>query len=152
MTMIATEPLWTKHFVDALQTVLETMIGCQCNQVVVRTEPPASLGVLANIEFRGLKTGSLSISTSSDTACKAFAKMVQMEVEELDESVLDSLGEIANMTAGFGKRMLQEPELLIGLPAISVDFEHSFPNWEDNVCLDLESDLGSWMIHIGFEY
>ena len=75
-------------------------IACQRELGPVNTEPES---VTAVVGFGGLLSGACLFKSGCVAAMKIAAYMTGMEFEEVDDTVQDGIGEIANMLAGAWK-------------------------------------------------
>ena len=91
-----------------------------------------------------------------DAGGKAAANncdITDFEATEIDEMVRDSVGELANMIAGHGKRELSQHSLDLSLPQVIVgdDYTISSPRQAHQYYIPLETELGPCTLDIGFD-
>jgi chemotaxis protein CheX len=91
-----------KNLDESVGEVFRMMLGIECrrDEGPVDTEPES---VTAVVGFGGLLSGACLFKSGSSTAIKIAASMTGMEISEVDDTVTDGIGEIANMVAGAWK-------------------------------------------------
>lgn len=142
-------------FVRSLQTVCDTMLDCAMQAGPLRPvtaveELAAAVG--ARIEFSGGLNGELSIHASENAALAIFEQMIGYRPASLDDDVRDALGEITNMTAGYGKRELADLGLLIGLPGVASPWlAEQFSLKDAHHQVEVSGQVGRMLLAVGFE-
>ncbi len=110
---------WPSLLETSMQEVFEMMLGtavsCDPNP---QSLPGASL--TAMIGLAGDLCGVLSIRCSTETACKLVGKMLGSDPAMFDETAMDALAEICNMTAGTLKSKVPglEDRCLLSTPTV----------------------------------
>lgn len=141
-------------FVKSISVVFETMLGCLATPNRIRpVGHPAELSspVTSLILLSGGMNGSLSIHTSVATSMAVFERMTGFRPEAFDDDVRDAMGELANVTAGFGKRSLADVGLDIGLPQVFAEQQPiPLPAWGHHFLADFHSEIGSLTLAVGF--
>jgi chemotaxis protein CheX len=152
---LSEEAIFAVPFVDAAKTVFRSMLDVVCvpGEVQPISRAQHSGEITAAIGMSGQIVGAIAFSTRFDTACRILEQMTGMQTESLDEFVRDSIGEMANMIAGYGKRKLQQWELNLGLPQVIVGDHYDIyaPRWAYHVWVPLESEIGPAALEIGFD-
>ncbi|MCC7154312.1 MAG: chemotaxis protein CheX [Bryobacterales bacterium] len=95
----------------ATHDVFETMLGVTPEERAGRQEnspPDPAEGVLALIGIAGDWVGTGTISGSAGAARFLAGKFLMQEFAEVDEEVVDAIGELSNMVFGNVKTMLEE--------------------------------------------
>lgn len=108
--------------------------------------------ITAVIGLSGEVSGAICVSFKKETALKTVKALVDLDFDDLDPLVVDSVGEFANVIAGTAKHKLNHLRLAIGLPNIVTgkDVQIQFPSGSQPMCLDFSSELGEFMIAFGF--
>ncbi len=105
----------------AMGEVFEKMIGLSCRQAA-DAEAPEGETIAALIGLAGALTGTVVVQCTRPTAMRVCGCLTGVESTELDETVRDALGEVANMVAGAWKGY--DPELasrcLLSTPTVVV--------------------------------
>lgn len=107
------------------KTVFETMLGMNIAEMPAgAASNPAEGGrkVVALIGFGGSYVGNCMISCSQQLACKMASAMLMSEYPELNDEVIDTVGEIANMIFGNVKTELEDllGPLRLSIPTVIV--------------------------------
>ncbi|HTN76535.1 MAG TPA: chemotaxis protein CheX, partial [Pirellulaceae bacterium] len=91
------------------------------------------------------------VSLSKEVALKAASAMLMMEATEIDNDVIDAVGEIANMVAGSAKAELAEFELSISLPSVITGRGHEvrFPSNVTPICVPFDTEWGQLYLEVG---
>ena len=104
---------------ESVEEVFHLMLGVDC-----RREPaPAVIepeSVTAVVGFGGLLSGACVFKSGSSAAIKIAAHMTGMEFSEVDNTVMDGIGEICNMLAGAWKGKVPELAANCGLSVPAV--------------------------------
>jgi chemotaxis protein CheX len=108
-----------KNLDASVEEVFTMMLGIGCHRVseamVMELE-----SVTAVVGYGGLLSGACLFKSGSSTAIKIAAAMTGMEIEEVDDTVKDGIGEICNMLAGAWKGKVPDLAANCGLsiPAV----------------------------------
>lgn len=141
-------------FLGGIAHTFSTMLGTDARRgkltlgnPVERTYPISGI-----IGLSGKAVGTVVINVSEELALAAASAMLMEEMTEVNDDVLDAVGELANVVAGQAKVELEEYELSISLPNVVVGAGHSirFPGTKP-LCVPFESDLGPLRLEVGFE-
>ena len=99
--------------------------------------------------------GSLSITFEGGLALATMKKMVGEAPDEINEEIIDLVGEITNMVTGGAKRMLSEKgiEFDMATPIVVSGTNHSIHHKAKGpiVIIPLKSDLGRAYIEFSFD-
>ena len=106
----------------ATQDVFTSMLGVEIQK---STEPVAERvdrfdGVIALIGLTGPVVGNGALMCSAEAACAMSSLLLSTEVSNVDEQVLDALGEMTNMIVGGFKSLLETHtgRLQMGIPSV----------------------------------
>lgn len=144
-------------FVDVFsactQKMFETMLGWD----VVLSERHASKGFWAKhdvsglIGFSGKLRGSLVLSVVNDVAFAAAEAFLGERPSEINDEVIDMVGELTNMIGGSSKDRLGIAGVELGLPAVVAGQSHrvSFQPSAHVEILCFESPNGPFTVEIG---
>ncbi len=113
---------YIQPFVDVCVNVFKEFIGTE----LVTERPhfadkndPHEWDVSAIIGLTGEARGAVVISMKKALACRLTGTLTGAEHKDLDDEVVDAIGEIINIIAGNAKRGLEESfRLVISLPTI----------------------------------
>jgi chemotaxis protein CheX len=103
----------------SVEEVFRLMLGVDCKRdltpgVIEKESMTAVVG------FGGLLSGACVFCSGAGTALKIAAKMMGMEIETIDDTVKDAVGEICNMLAGSWKGKVPELAAHCGLSVPAV--------------------------------
>lgn len=109
---------------DATESVLGTMMGIAATAGEVEPDSPGPGpigGVSAMVGIVGPWVGTGSVSCDESLACLLAGRMLMSEYTEINDEVLDAMGEIANMVIGNIKTNLEASlgTLALGVPTVT---------------------------------
>jgi chemotaxis protein CheX len=140
-------------FVKSLVTTFSTMLNCTATRgpLCLKQDvyPPHEISGV--IGLSGKAVGTVVVSLSREVALKAASAMLMMDYTEIDNDVVDAVGEITNMVAGAAKADLAEYELSISLPSVITGRGHEvrFPSNVTPICVPFETPWGSLNLEVG---
>jgi chemotaxis protein CheX len=127
---------YIKPFVDVCVTVFKDFIGCDLtagHPYFENKNAPQDWDISAIIGLTGEARGAVVISMKKELAVKLTGLLTGLEHKDLDEEVVDAIGEIVNIIAGNVKRELEEAfRLVISLPSIVEGRGHTI-KWPTNL-------------------
>ena len=109
---------------NATESVFTTMLGLEAKAGHASAESPGPGpigGISAMVGMVGPWTGAGSVSCDEATACKLASAMLMSEYTEVNDDVLDAMGEIANMVIGNIKTNLEMTfgQMSLGIPTVT---------------------------------
>jgi chemotaxis protein CheX len=125
---------YIQPFIDVCVSVFRDFIGTELTPdrpYFVDKNDPHEWDISAVIGLTGEARGAVVISMKRELAYKLTNILTGMEHDELDDEVVDAIGEIINIIAGNAKRGLEESfRLVISLPTIVRGHGHTiaWPN------------------------
>ncbi|MFO0945824.1 MAG: chemotaxis protein CheX [Planctomycetota bacterium] len=141
-------------FVSATVHVFKTMFSTELKrgQVYLRKPDQSHGGVSGVIGLSGQALGTAAIIVSDSTAIKITERFLGMDIADVNEDVVDCIGEVINMVAGNAKAQMEQYHLSISLPSIVRGKDHliEFPSNVTPICIPFTSDIGDLMVQIGF--
>lgn len=142
-------------FLRSLSNTFSTMLNCETRRgEITLIDPPGNCYPISGvIGLSGKAAGTVVINLSEEVALKAASAMLMMDLEEMNDDVLDAVGEIANMVAGQAKAELEEYELSVSLPNVVIGEDHSirFPSDSRPISVPYDSDFGPLRLIVGLE-
>lgn len=134
-------------FILSTIAVFDTMIECP----LTRGKPYMKKGsqpeheITGIIGYTGHAEGCVVISLSFQLALRAASVMLDREITTIDQDVVDSIGELANIIAGQAKMHLEELELRVTLPTVMTGKSHNigYPKGVTPMCIPFESEWGN---------
>jgi len=140
-------------FIVSLTKTFETMVGCKPERGELRLAGAdcPTYPISGVIGLSGKAVGTAVVSLSETVALKAAGALLMMECTEVDDDVIDAVGEIANMVAGPAKAELEEYELSISLPSVITGAGHQirFPSSVQPLCVPFTTEWGPLTLEVG---
>lgn len=142
--------------VAGLEECFNTMLNCK----IERT----GLGLMENnqslypvsgiIGLSGKGVGTIVLSMSESVALKASSAMLMAEMTELNDEVLDAVGEITNIVCGGAKAKLAQYSLSISLPNViyGSQCQLHFPQHSHPIMIPFRCAWGNLAIQLGFTF
>ncbi|MEE8452007.1 MAG: chemotaxis protein CheX [Thermoguttaceae bacterium] len=140
-------------FVASTQNVFATMLECEISRadVALKSQPEPGYDVNAIIELSGRATGTVVLSLERSVAIKAASVMLREELSEVNDDVVDAVGELANILTGGAKAKLEELALHVSLPRVSLGRTplECFPENSSPICISFDCPWGGVMLEVG---
>ncbi|MCA9240740.1 MAG: chemotaxis protein CheX [Planctomycetales bacterium] len=142
-------------FLKAVSNTFSTMLGAEARRGELSLGNPRkrTYPVSGIIGLSGKAVGTVVINLSEEVACKSASRMLMDDITELNDDVIDAVGEMANMIAGQAKVELEQYELSVSLPNVvtGVGHEVRFPSSSPPVTVTFDTDFGPMLLEVGFE-
>jgi chemotaxis protein CheX len=110
--------------------------------------------VSAIIGIAGEAKGVVVLSFSEDLARILTSRLTGRPKEEIDEDVVDTIGEVVNIVAGNAKKGLEEYRLMISLPSIVRGKNHKIA-WPGKsapvIAIPFETEFGPFNLAVVLE-
>ncbi|WP_425400548.1 chemotaxis protein CheX [Aeoliella sp.] len=140
-------------FIESTVDVFKTMLGANVQRTglsVNETFCP-QYDITGIIGLSGKAHGDVVISFEADVALEATRTLMGGTYTDLDEDVVDTVGELTNMIAGNAKTQLQSLEMSLALPTVIVGHNHSirFPSKVKPLSLPFHCEWGNFSIEVG---
>ena len=130
-----------------------TMLDCELERsdLFASRDSQTTNDITGIIGLTGKARGCVAVSMSRELALRATAVMAMSHPTEIDEEVIDCVGELANMIAGGAKAQLEAYEMRISLPTVVVGraVEIQFPSETPSLCIGFSSDWGPLTVQVG---
>jgi len=140
-------------FLKSLKRTFDTMLNCKVKRETLRLKEgnTASFPISGIVGLSGNAVGTVVLSLSNQVAMKAAETMLMTEVKEVDDSVIDAVGELANMIAGAAKAELEKYNMKISLPSVITGENHQirFPSNVSPVSVPFTTDFGPIVLEVG---
>jgi len=138
---------------DALETMAFTK--AQIGKPFLKTDEDPRCDISGSIGLTGEAAGSVTVDFGRELACQIVSRMLGEPHSEIDATVRDGVGEIANMIAGGAKGEMQAKNLNfnIALPTVTLgrDLSHSHPPNVTCVVVPFTTDIGSFTIEVALK-
>lgn len=142
-------------FINSTVNVFETMLGCtpQRTDLTITETIQNQHDITGVIGLSGRASGSVVISMEKSVALSAAEAMLAEKCEEVDESVIDVVGELTNMIGGNAKSRLPEYEMNLALPTVITGKEHAirFASEVSPVLISFTSEWGEFTIEVALK-
>lgn len=141
-------------FISAVDQTFDMMVGCKVRREApsLKSNPQALHPISGIIGLTGLVSGTVVLSMSIPLALKSASAMLMTEYSQVDEDVLDAVGEITNMIAGQAKAQLEEYKLSLSLPNVLEGSNTTihFPDKSQPITIPFTTDWGPLAVEVGF--
>lgn len=140
-------------FLRSLQNTFTTMLNCPVRRtgLALKENSRASHEVSGIVGLTGRAVGTVVLSLSREVALRAASSLLWSSVNEINEDVLDAVGELTNMVAGGAKAQLEDLQLAVSLPNVVTGKGHEvhFPSNIVPVCIHFTCDWGELALEVG---
>jgi chemotaxis protein CheX len=143
-----------EHLNPFLKSTMETfkvMIGLAVKpREIYLLKEPHNADVSSIIEITGDVEGKLVISYPLDVALKISSKFLAENVKELNKSVTDCIGEIANIISGFARKdFISSMRLKMSMPSV-ICGKTDLASSKDApvICIPFNSEIGTFIMEI----
>ena len=155
--MLVTDVDFINPVITSLEEAFDTMLNCKISRVgLMLMENNTALHPISGIiGISGRQAvGTVVLTMAESVALKAASTLLMTEVTEVDEDVMDAVGELANMVAGSTKARLSQYQLSMGLPSV---FQGSncrihFPAKSHPIVIPFQSAWGALALEVGFTF
>ena len=143
--------------ITGLEDVFKTMLDCRIERtgLGLMENSHALYPVSGIIGVSGKGVGTVVVSMQRSVALKIAEVMLMLEnLTEVDNDVLDAVGEITNMVCGDAKAKLAQFQLSISLPNIlcGEDCWLHFPQNSHPISIPFKCPWGLLALQIGFSF
>jgi chemotaxis protein CheX len=142
-------------FITSLVKTFKTMLDCDVvrGELKLKDSKTPCHEVSGIIGMSGSAVGTVVVSLSRDVALMSASRMLMMEATEIDDDVVDAVGEITNMVAGAAKAQLKEYSLSISLPNVITgrDYDVRFPSDVRPLTVLFSCPAGPLALEVGLE-
>lgn len=140
----------TQNLIDDTRNVFATMLGLELEHLPQEVSPKKHFSecISAMVGLAGTYNGLISIHQPSAVGLKLAGTMLDMEIQEINQDVLDALGELANMVAGNFKQHLSKggSDIRLSTPTVASGHDY-FINCKEAGSLNLLFHLGTeWLM------
>jgi len=141
-------------FVESTGEVFTTMLSCAPSWGDIRLDVGDSgpFEISALIGLTGTAKGTVEMSFPDTTAVAICNRLIGQENSEVNEGVIDALGEMVNMVAGSAKAKFKGHKINISLPTVVRGKNHivEHPKGSESLIIPFESELGDFIVRVSF--
>jgi chemotaxis protein CheX len=140
-------------FIKSVFNTFSTMLNCELHRgdIGFKSNTNPQYTVSGIIGLSGRAVGTVVLSLSKEVALKAASTMLMTEATDVDDEVLDAVGELTNIVAGGAKAELEEYELEVSLPNVVTGRDHEihFPSNVQPICIPFTAEWGEMTLEVG---
>ncbi|MEM5948332.1 chemotaxis protein CheX [Spirochaetia bacterium 38H-sp] len=117
-------------------------------------EDSNSWDVSAFIGISGDSKGLVVISFPADVACKLTSMLVGTDINDVNDDVVDTIGEAVNIIAGNAKKGYESYRLSISLPSVTKGKNHklAWPDFSSPIIgIPFTTDAGEFLLSVALE-
>ncbi len=144
---------WINPFMCSLANAFETMLGCRVERRSLKLrDGSADLHEISGmIGLSGHIAGMAVLSLSRKVALKSASALLMIEADQINEEVIDAVGELTNMVAGAAKSQMGPYDVSIGLPSVITGRGHyvRFPSNVTPIVVPYDTDWGPLTLEVG---
>lgn len=142
-------------FLKAVSNTFKTMLAADAHrgELVLGDPRVRHFPISGVIGLSGRASGTVVINLSTEVALQAASAMLMEEIDEVNDDVVDAVGELANVIAGQAKAELVNYELSVSLPNVILGEGHEvrFPSATPPLVVPFKTDFGPLRLEVGFE-
>lgn len=142
-------------FLKAVTNTFATMLSADAKRGELSLGDPKrrTYPISGLIGLSGKASGMVVINLSTEVALRAASALLMEEMTDVNDDVLDAVGELANVIAGQAKTDLEQYELSVGLPNVVTGEGHEvrFPSATPPLAVPFKTDFGPLRLEVGFE-
>jgi chemotaxis protein CheX len=145
---------YINSFISSLDHTFQTMLDCEVirGQATLKDNLTPKYDVSGVIGLSGKAVGTVVLSFSKEVATQAASHLLMSEHTEIDDEVVDAVGELTNIVAGAAKSQLAEYQLMASLPNVITGRDHEvrFPSEVKPICVPFTTKWGPLALEVGF--
>jgi chemotaxis protein CheX len=144
---------YINSFISSLDHTFKTMLDCEVErgQPALKDNTAPKFDISGVIGLSGKAVGTVVLSFSEEVALKAASHMLMCENTEINDEVVDAVGELTNMVAGGAKAQLAEYQLAVSLPNVITGRNHEvrFPSDVKPISVPFSTKWGPLTLEVG---
>ena len=144
-------------FIESTLRSLDMMAGIKAEKIglELKDEHITAYEISTIIGLTGGASGSVIISFPTKLACKIASNMLMEEIESINQSVEDAIGEIGNIVVGDARRtlILEGHSLNISIPTVVIGAGHriSRPGNVPCIAIPFRTEFGDFEVNVGIK-
>ncbi len=143
-------------FIKATMETFSSMIGipAKAGKIYLRKAGTQSYDISGIIGLSGGVQGNIALSFPKATALNVVGRFIGETIVDLNNDVVDAIGELANIVAGAAKRSLAEFNISISLPTVVTGSEHQVKDPKDviSMIIPFECEAGNFDLSVSMKY
>lgn len=140
-------------FVTSVTSLFDTMLGIELTrgQPFVKGSIQPEHDISGTIGLTGKAKGVVVLSLSKELALRATEVLLTERPEDINDDVVDAVGELANIVAGGAKAQLEQLAMSVSLPTVITGKNHyvGFPSEIAAVCIPFHCEWGDVTVEVG---
>ena len=138
-------------FLISTANTFQTMLRCEIKRGELSLQAGKLHEVSGIIGLSGRAVGMVIVSFAEQVALKIASTLLLVESDEINDDVIDAIGELTNMVAGGAKAELAEYEMSISLPSVITGHRHRirFPSNVTPIGVPYETPWGPMKLEVG---
>ncbi len=140
-------------FIASVTNAFQTMLNCEAHRgaITLKDNSSPKFEISGIIGLSGKAVGTVVLSLSKEVAIQAASTMLMCECTEINDDVIDAVGELTNMVAGAAKAELEEYQMMVSLPNVitGTDHEVRFPSDVSPICVPFSTQWGGLALEVG---
>ncbi|MEM1226940.1 MAG: chemotaxis protein CheX [Planctomycetota bacterium] len=92
--------------------------------------------------------GSVSVCMHHEAAFEWTKQLIDHETDQIDQTVVDALGELGNMVVGGAKGRIQDCQLRLGLPSVLLTGRNHLAFPTQYSPMELQFEFGDWCVDV----
>ena len=152
-TMIKVEHV--NPFVTSTMETFTKMVGIEAKpgRPILKKDRVADDDISGIIGLSGGAKGMVSLSFPKATAIQITNKFIGTNFTEVNPDIVDAIGELANIVAGYAKQSLSEFNITISLPSVIMGGNHQIMEPKDvfSFIVPFHTTLGEFHLTVSFK-
>jgi chemotaxis protein CheX len=147
-----------EHVNPFIQSTIETfkkMVGIEAKpgKLVLKNDSGLGYDISGIIGISGNAKGMISLSFPKETALSVTNKFVGTAHTEISDDIIDAIGELANIVAGYAKKELVSLNITISLPSVVMGENHKVREPKDvfSFVVPFTTDLGGFDLAVSLK-
>jgi chemotaxis protein CheX len=142
-------------FVTSTMETFSKMVGIEAKpgKLQIKKGSGSDYDITGIIGLSGGAKGMVAMSFPAASAIAITNKFVGMSARSLDKDVVDAIGELANIVAGYAKRGLSEFNISISLPSVILGTGHQVMEPKDvfSFIVPFETPMGGFHLAVSLK-
>ena len=140
-------------FVRSTVAVFSTMCGCELTrgELSLKEQFQPEYEISGVIGLSGKLAGTVVVSLHESMALYIAETLLGTRPDQIDDDVVDAVGEMTNMIAGKAKGELEEFDMSLSLPTVISGSGHKvqFGSQVKPICIPYSSEHGDLTVEVG---
>lgn len=155
---MTTDMTYVNPFIESVQELFSRMLASEAvvENVSTTSDQGGPRNITALIGLGGATRSVVSLAFPTSTVLAITGQLLGMEIETIDETVSDTVGELVNMVAGFAKAKLHQGDgtpVELSLPTVVRGNGYLMDNPKGATChvISFSSSLGEFSLRVSLQ-